>query len=520
MRARGVIGPALAALLVAACGSTAPATTPPADPTPVPAGITGPARSFEPATGASVLDAAALLDELDSYRFTSTRGGGMASRTEGIVVKGPPRATLMTMSGQGMSTEQLQVGKDAWFRFSGADWQPEPGFADATDPDLEVDGSQFTNPVTSLLEEAGVGKGDAFGEVALESRNGITVRHVRLVAAPGANAAPTTGPVDNPLEVPFPDASEGVVIGPDGVPVGPDGLPIDDGLDAFDDFGIPFTGTVEAWIDVDTGRIVALRVDGTRDFGGIEDFTGLPGDGSAGASVPPDIFDEVDTVAGTIEISAVNDPANVVERPVIPDPTPTPTGDPKIVKLLDGLDRAADALDRYVYEIGAGTAGVDTTIRIAIVHGTVPAARIDMDMAQVGETSIVSIGDDLWSKDADGPWTTGTGTGFGCPGETVNGRCDLSSLGKVLLAYRSEPGTYERVGDEVVDGVKVIHVRSKAGLSADSTAGVSLPGTSDLWIAKKGGYLVKLSFVSMAMTVTAAISNVNDPTLTIERPVP
>jgi hypothetical protein len=50
--------------------------------------------------------------------------------------------------------------------------------------------------------------------------------------------------------------------------------------------------------------------------------------------------------------------------------------------------------------------------------------------------------------------------------------------------------------------------------------GGNIPATVDVWLAEDGGYLLRTIISSHVGASRTAVSRVNDPTLTIEAPMP
>ena len=480
-RARFVASAAIA-LLAAACAGTTPppATTlaPTVELTPVPGGADiEPMGSTAPLVeawhGKTLQDAVDALGSVKSYQFTANSQVG---RLSGVVVnEDPPRYSVETAAGlgglAGPPVKAVFIGQDQYVAYGSGPWTRETG--DAT-------GIADHNPLQSALPMGFSGiSGDptesgfplpAFVDAGIEDHDGVQARHIRAIG----NGKPPAGPNDPSF-------------------MG----------------GEAFQGTVDAWIAVDGGYLVALKVKGKWVE---QDPVPTP---SMPFNFPFDFNDATTDVA----IGHVDDAANVVEAPEVPPATPRPSGDAKVIAMIGGLKDALKALPAYRYDVSGGTAGLDTTMSLVIASG--PPRRLDMkmDTGSIGfKSELIVIGNEGWERTSDGAWEdVATADLGGCfTGMPIDQCGSFSSMGE--QAITGAPETFERLPErETIDGIETIHLRSSAGIDM---GGQSLPGVSDLWVAADGGWMVRERFTSEFINMLTDIRPLTDSEVKVERPVP
>ena len=274
-----------------------------------------------------------------------------------------------------------------------------------------------------------------------------------------------------------------------------------------DEFGDPmgdgFEGVVEAWIAVDGGYLAGVRAVGS--------YSGFAFDDEPSPEAEPYRLE--------LTIEGANDKANRVDEPVAPDPTVLPSADPGILALLDGIDDGLAALDTFVAALSSGEAGTDMTITITVVNRPVASMLMETgSIAGMDGFSTLVIGDRSWSREGDGPWSAddaGGGMGGLCEDGANGVSCAVGGIvGLDQLAATA--GTFVIVDPaEVVDGVQTTHLRSTSGMPS---VGISIPGTTDLWVANEGGHLVRYAFAGQGITMTLDVTRINDPTIVLAPP--
>lgn len=463
----GLVAGAIATLLCAgACAPAPPVPTAP-DLTPVPGAVQPAATaSFAPPSIDTITSAIDALDALGSYRFIEARGVP-AVQTQGVVINGEPhRVRTDTMSGDAVSMSLIQIGSRSWISVAGSGYRSDDlGLGGPDDPiGMPVaEGDTWVGPVAGDLASLVSGL-DAVTELGVELHNGVPARHLRAAG---------TGEVKA-------DAN---------------GDPIGDG----------FSGTVEAWIAVDGGYLTGLRAVGT--------YAGAPVDEGDPSAAP-----EPYRLEATIE--GANDPANRVDEPVTPDPTVMPSGDPAIVALLEGIDDGLAGLTAYQGTLTSGADDAAMTVTLTVVNRPVEALRLDTRGVPGTEAvGSILVGGKAWTRQGDAPWIEDDAGGLaGMCQAGASGRLAACVIDSVvgLDGLNGVAGAFAVVdADEPVGGIATTHLHSSSGLPS---AGDSLPGDTDLWIANDGGYLVRYAFEGQGLTVAFEVGRVNDPTIVIEAP--
>ncbi len=466
----------LAALLAAACtGGQAPTPTPvepsppaartepPATPTPSPADPTV-APSFPAPDEATVRAAAAALDGLVSYRYVITQSqGGIAAAGEGVVINGAEPRTRLELTAGGMATGEIQIGSRRWWSIAGSSYQRQDvGSMSGNDP--------WTNPVIDQLGGP-LAEVDAFVDAGVEVRDGVTARHVH-------GTADATAPEQDPM---WPD-------------------------DPMFPSGPSFIGTVDAWISVDDDRLVAALVQGSQSVPSFSE--------TAPAPTPMPMRIE-------LRIDNRDDPANVVEEPPTVEPTPAPAGDPAAAALIAAIGDGLVGFDSYVFELSSDLGGYVTTTTITVNNRPKQAARWVADASFGFGLSILVIGRQSWTRSGSDPWEKarkGNGPTCGTAGESSSEYepCTFERMIDLGAGLDAIAGTFLVVAtDETVEGIPCTHVRSVAGIQQGD---FGIPGTTDLWIANAGGYLVQDTFNGQGFVMTMRIGRINDPANRLEPP--
>jgi hypothetical protein len=463
------VAAALAVVLLAACGATAPAVTAP-DLTPVPGGASlSPGASFPPPTTQSVQDAIDRLDTLRSWRYTISQEGqdGAQGTSRGIVINDTPHRTRTDeLSGTAVTLSTIEIGSQSWMSLDGEHWEVDP-LDDSGGLPIDPGGTEgdWSNPLDGSLWVLTESPAAVVADLGLEPHGGVATRHLRVTVTGGRDA------------------------------------PVSDST------GMAFAGSAELWIAADRGYLVAARATGTTTLDGFDDN----GNPTGSPDVAPFRIE--------IAVDGADDPANAVDEPVVPDPTPLPSGDPAVVGLVGGIRRAQQALDRYVITVKTASDETDAVVTSTVVNRPVPAVLVETSGPD--GSGFLVIGPDAWSRDESGAWMVTArsevpvcDSGDGTTTPTDAGDCSG------LLASLMEPAeelavTFERAGEETVDGIRTIHLHSDAGMGS---GGMSLPGTTDIWVARDGGWLVRFVFRGSGVSYDVTTSRVNDPSIRLAPP--
>jgi hypothetical protein len=453
--------------LVGGCAGTQPtasgsASTPSPPPmeaiTPVPA----PARVADLSAGA------AALDGFRSYRYTQTVDDPDAT-LRGVVVNGDPHRVRSEAIADGtVASVSVEIGEARWISFAGSNFvkQDEMG-GSGDDP--------WQNPVASEVESL-VGNLATVVDAGTEDRAGLRVRHLHGTAAikPASDAE------------------------------GPDGA-------GGWDYG--FVGSVDAWLAVDDGHLVALRAAGVQlvpSFGTEE----------------PEPSPSTHPYAIEIAVDGIDDPANVVDEPPAAAATARPSRDQAAAAIVAGIAEGMRALDRYVIEATTETAGLEMTATLTVVSRPEQAAMsvVETGMADFPDLSILVIGDRAWSRSGDDPWEAAADDGGPTCGQSGQSSSEFQPCtfalmtGAVTQALVTVADTFTVVAtDDVVDGTGCTHLRSDAGMTSGE---MTIPGTTDIWVANDGGYLVKDTFAGAGISTSSVTKRVNDPAVVLEPPTP
>lgn len=190
--------------------------------------------------------------------------------------------------------------------------------------------------------------------------------------------------------------------------------------------------------------------------------------------------------------------------------TPSDAPDPSELALpsfdLDDLVANLEGVDTYRLVV---TADGEVAYEASVVTKPVLSRDISIDG---GAQRFVVIGDEAWMGSGDDLQPA--------PAELASGM--LAAFDPMLMfgAFAS-PGALagaEAVGTEEKNGVQARHFR----FDADSVVGTLAsmpPGTSiDLWVSEDPSYLVSLAVVSDEGSFSMDVFDVNDPSITVERP--
>lgn len=200
---------------------------------------------------------------------------------------------------------------------------------------------------------------------------------------------------------------------------------------------------------------------------------------------------------------------------------------------LGGAVSALEDLDNYAFRMEMKASGSSEFILVPkdgglVMEGSVilkpqPAADITMTTIENGATpagmgirivdgmSYVNLGGDQW---------------MGSPVADMETEMRSYRPEQLLGGFSSISGL-SAVGDEQKNGIATTHYRAE-----DTTGMASMFGlpdgtwTTDVWIAKEGGFVVSESVTAAAkagadtgtFTMTIDLTKANDPTLTIEKP--
>ena len=447
-----VLALAVLAALVGAC-DVLPAPSPPptleADP-----GTAGP-RGPE-----AIAMAISALDGLGSYRFvgTTAEGDTGVSEARGTVINGDVRRTRIAYSADGaLAGATLTIGSRTWVRVSASTYEEQDSAG--------VDDNDWVNPVARLLDPWSLGI-TVVEDLGREPSGGVEARHLR--------SSITAGDV-----------------------VDDDGLPVGNG----------FSGSVDAWVAVDGGYLVAASVVGTE----------TPPGGDAADPAPSPTAYRLDIV-----VEGVDDPANVIEAPVADGATPAPVDDPVAIRLIGGIPDGQALLDSYVYSITSSIGGFDITSRLTVVNRPVAAAQVETDGVSGFEgTTVLVVGDRTWSRIGSSTWQPGRAgaepaCGLGADPTSDPSPCTLSRLVDIGATIRATRTTFAVVSTEArVAGIEATHLRSEGGVRQGEDV---IPGTRDVWIANDGGYLVKDVFTGLEISFESVIGHVNDPRTRLAAP--
>jgi hypothetical protein len=459
----------LAYFVAAACAApeSPRASAPPL--TPVPIVTVAPSPSGVPVEeserGSTILDAIRALDRVTSYRFvvaTSDR------RTSGTIINGDPLSSSTSSTQLGsLPMKSIVIGDDEWSSSAGGTWDHEVRTHRTEDGTKLSYGHPFhaALPVELNVDEAfGMGGLDfypPFMDLGVEDRNGVSVRHLQAIG-------------DGTLTQPG------------------DGSTIE---------GAAFQGTFDAWIAVQGGYLVAIRIEGRW------------GPDRLASPAPDPGPDDLTTASADVQIDGVDDPANVIEPPKVAPATPKPSGDPAVIALLKATETAGERLPAYELHVRMTQGGFTSEATTTVSVGPPFRARQRIVETSSGPAmDIIVIGDDVWFRDGDGPWQPPEPSRWGCDAGVTFGACAAARMRPPSGGTFAQDVTYARLpGEEVIDGVPTIHLRSVNG-------DPSTPGTADTWIAVDGGYLIRETFVGEGIDFLTELRSLDPSTVVIEPP--
>lgn len=200
---------------------------------------------------------------------------------------------------------------------------------------------------------------------------------------------------------------------------------------------------------------------------------------------------------------------------------------------LGGAITALADLDNYAFRMEMKSSGTSEFMLVPkggalVMEGTVilkpePAADITMTTIEDGATPS---GMGIRIVDGMSYVNLGGGQWMGSPVEDMETEMRSYRPEQLLGGFSSISGL-TAVGDETKNGIATTHYRGE-----DSTGMASMFGlpdgswTTEVWIAKDGGYVVSESVTAAAkagadagtFTMTIDLTKANDPTLKIEKP--
>lgn len=443
----------LLALVVGACGPT-PGPSPSVDPEATPdRPLPTEAPTFPPPSADGLVGALAALDELDSYRFRGrvtdgAEGGESVSR--GTVINAGVRRSLVEYTRDGaFAGGTVTIGPRTWVRVSGSAYREQEG--------ASAIGDEWVNPVARLLDPYGLGI-DAMEDLGVETHEGVAAAHYRATVDAG-------------------DA------------VDEEGRPT----------GLGFAGTVDAWVAVDGGYLLAARAVGTQVWMSDDEADPAP----ISTAYVLDVL-----------VEGVDDAANAVDEPPA-GPGAGSTGDKAAIRLIRGIDAGLAALGSYAFSITSSTGGFELATRLTVVNRPVAAAQSEADgVAGFEGQVIVATTGSTWSRTGAGAWVRGDPRGeptciAGADATSELRPCTLDRMTDMTASMRAQRSTFAIVAtDEQVRGIAVTHLRSDAGIR---TGDGTIAGTRDVWIANEGGYLVRDVFTGDGISFSAVIARVDDP---------
>jgi hypothetical protein len=257
-------------------------------------------------------------------------------------------------------------------------------------------------------------------------------------------------------------------------------------------------GTIELWVHADDGYLVASEVDVIR-------VGGFFGTGTR----PSRLVERV-------RVSGVGDPANIVTLPAVTEPPPLATGDPSLAPMIRWAYRGAlRDLRSWRSTMRALQLGMLFEQELVVVPA---GGRVRSQTVSNGDLFLdyVIRGKRMWVRDGEeGPWAQRPRAKRpSCDGEP----CTFQNTVRLRPPMGPIIETFTTVGDEAIDGIPAVHLRSVAGMQLPQIGWI--PGTWDLWIATDGGHLIRETFDGSAMATEQRITHVNDPSNQGEVAVP
>jgi hypothetical protein len=250
-------------------------------------------------------------------------------------------------------------------------------------------------------------------------------------------------------------------------------------------------GSVDVWVDAAGGWLVKAVTD-----------LRLPDGAEEPWAIPTLPVHEVTIV------SRVDDPTIVISTSdVDASPTPIAPGDPA---LAPAVTRAFDSLRHlpsYVATLEDRTMGYASTAKTVVLNGARTTVLATYALGDAVTMQVMALPGSTRSRQGtDGAWAPADPDEVSCDG----GPCDARTLTAFDRPLRDRFETFTLVADrEMLDGVAVLHLRSEAGQHLSS--GDDAPGTTDLWIAKDGGHLLRMDFDGQGVRSSLVISHIGDP---------
>ena len=409
--------------------------------------------------GDTIKESIDALRQLDSYQYWWQQRQG-ADRARVSTVEG----TVVTAPEWRMRTDQLVDGEVSVSIVTVGDgaWlsYAGSGYLEAGDA-AQLPGFQL--PYEQVIREM-VDTGSPVQDLGIETIDGAPARHLRTV-------------VDAP---------------------DPSLLPSNVGdFDAID-------GVLDVWIAEDGGHLVRSTFEGARV---------TPASGS----------DQVRRMllSETLDVSHVDDPANVIETPStgLYSPPPVASPDATVVALVEGAYGGLARLGSFRAHIDTGSNGLAVTYDITVQNEPVEAAQMTLGVGTDFAIRVLLVDGQAWIRDApDAPWqATDPANAPGCSNEDgVSEPCTFEGIAAIVSTSKVPVGSFVRLEDEVSDGVTLLHLRSDAGQTVPRFGWI--PGTTDIWTDPDTGLLLRETFDGEGYSSTMIISDVDAPTNRVEVP--
>jgi hypothetical protein len=235
--------------------------------------------------------------------------------------------------------------------------------------------------------------------------------------------------------------------------------------------------------------------------------------GSAAAPTTPPSTGGVAATAAPVPTGAPAAPATVAATIEVTQPPTGGTGD-----LGDAAANLSNISSfKFTIKMSGGTFG--SLLGTEPITGTVTTNPKAAQMSLMG-MEIIEVGGKSWVKFGD-TWTAGTDDNTTSLADSF---APEKMFGSILSG--SVASGYHAVGDEQKNGLSAVHYQADADAIADYAELFGVEGnaswSSDVWIAKDGGYPVSMSVIATggtaAFEMSFDISNINDPSIKIESP--
>jgi hypothetical protein len=396
------------------------------------------------------------LDQLDRYAFRWDQSWPLdpdaPATTVGTVIREPGWAYRADTIHEGELADSLvTIGRDSWSSRRGSAYVTEG-------ESYRRQGEISLPPFADVISTVGFAGPATVEDLGDETLDGRSVRHLRVTVVPEAPPASM-----DPL---FPD-----------MPEMPD---LDFSLGGF-------VGTIDAWIVEPDGWLLRLEKDGQA----------LPYvmDGST--------VDPARPVHEAVAIERVGDPTLVVEPPAArPDgPSASPAGEVAAARMV----REAYAGLREVRSYRAAFSDLLGPSILTVVNRPKPMLELRLTL---GDLRLFVSGERWWTGNPElGYRESDDALLFGA---CESGACDFRTMSRLDDGALAAADTFRVVGDEVLDGVPVVHLQSEAG-KVDPVFDAWIPGTWHLWVAKDSGLPVRQLFDGYGFKESVDIEGVNDP---------